>query len=708
MTSITSIDEETGLVYIIPLKTEKIDIISKLSNEIETNFYQSSKLFAKNIKLINDLRFESLNINSINKINLELITKLKKYYYIIKNLISEKFSNNTLNFNWNNINSGNWNFELENINYQIASYYTILALQEFKIDTEGIQKSGIYFQYAVGYIDLINNNNTLQLNSIKSLLFAQSQEIYLNKAKFDNMQISVLLKLSMQISDFYKDCNIENNIENNNENKIINDYYKIKNYYYKCYSFYLYSKLCEKKIKKIDQFVYLNECLKIFNELKLLDNNILYSIILQDFENLKLKIIENFELLKINNLSNLSNLPNFNQYKPLPRVKLVKSLIPKDESEFIILLNKSFNELIPLNKINEILQYQNQFKEFIENELIFPINEMNLKLKNILNDLKINFQNNDILLKLNEIPEEINLNRLKLLEIGNLNKINELIEIINKLKLNCRLKLDKIWKLLKDEIDDENSLASYYGYKIWNLGSINDDKIGCTILNTFKIYENYLNQSENNGDKLILNQIEELTPFLKIYNNEKILKDYIPESDYLNLNPEFKKNIDKINELSILINNLINERDLFLNKIKQKESNINILEIFKKNFKDENEIELSKILSNEIMKFNNEIEFILNSRLKQDELISNLNIKIQEFEIFKNKIKISNNRKESIKVLNLTYKGFFEIIGNLNQGKEFYQNLIENIEVKTIQFEEFLSKRYESKNELQRKLELNK
>ncbi|KAG0690517.1 pH-response regulator protein palA/rim20 [Pichia californica] len=584
MTSITSIDEETGLVYIIPLKTEKIDIISKLSNEIETNFYQSSKLFAKNIKLINDLRFESLNINSINKINLELITKLKKYYYIIKNLISEKFSNNTLNFNWNNINSGNWNFELENINYQIASYYTILALQEFKIDTEGIQKSGIYFQYAVGYIDLINNNNTLQLNSIKSLLFAQSQEIYLNKAKFDNMQISVLLKL----------------------------------------------------------------------------------------------------------------------------IKLVKSLIPKDESEFIILLNKSFNELIPLNKINEILQYQNQFKEFIENELIFPINEMNLKLKNILNDLKINFQNNDILLKLNEIPEEINLNRLKLLEIGNLNKINELIEIINKLKLNCRLKLDKIWKLLKDEIDDENSLASYYGYKIWNLGSINDDKIGCTILNTFKIYENYLNQSENNGDKLILNQIEELTPFLKIYNNEKILKDYIPESDYLNLNPEFKKNIDKINELSILINNLINERDLFLNKIKQKESNINILEIFKKNFKDENEIELSKILSNEIMKFNNEIEFILNSRLKQDELISNLNIKIQEFEVFKNKIKISNNRKESIKVLNLTYKGFFEIIGNLNQGKEFYQNLIENIEVKTIQFEEFLSKRYESKNELQRKLELNK
>lgn len=711
--SLTTIFEDNGLMLITPLSVDDINMKEILGGVIENTFHQSRKNFEQDLLLLNDLRSQSLyqTIN-FDSIDLETVTKLKKYYNELI-ILSDIFPEDTLQFQWAGRTFTSWKTEIILVGFQLASYYSILAIKESDKDEEGLKKAGIYFQYSAGYMDHIKtlSGNGIgifedEIEGVKFLMLAQSQEMYVNKAFSDNLPSSVLLKLSIQISDFY--AQIKSTVyELLHKEKLPIVYFNLKECYYKCLSYDLYATLCHNKKKYGDEISFLDESLKLLEEVGHFEIKDEYSKILQDIENLRMKIVNKIENLKYENtMLHLQPISSFHHLKQLPRATLVKCLLPKDA-----ILDrddtKIFLGLIPLDKVNMIMDYQSRFEEFIKLELIVPIEKLNDNIHEILAESKVDFEIKQLLSR-SELPSHIINYYNKLQEVGNLDKLETLVATIQEIKVKCRWKLDSVWRLLKEQVEEEGSLIQLYGHK-WKLGVIEDDKVGGMLVDTFRVYENYMKQSEN-GDKLILTQVDELYPFLKVYDDLKLLEEYIPDSDILTLNPSFRILIESIQTTELKLNNLKVERIEFLKTINARKSNVNLLNVYKNtkaNVGNEHlDDVLQELLTNEIMKFKNEIEYITQTRLQQEHIIVEFNNYNLEFTNSKKLLVVSAKRKEAMQVLESTYKGYFEVIGNLNQGKEFYQNLMDNIDVKTEQLNTFIMKRIETKRLLKDKLSM--
>lgn len=665
----TTIDVENGLMFINPLNIVKLNLVEILSSIIDSKFHQSSNLFYQDIKLINYLRNNSLiPPTEIYSIDLKLITSLRKYHYIYDELINLKFFSNN-------------NDEKLNIIYQLSSYYSILAIQESKLDIENLKKAAIYFQYSAGYLNSLDQNSS---NWISLLMLIQSQEIYLKIAIIDNLKFSVLLKLSNQISDYYSQIYKLNP----------NSYFNLKSIYFKLITYNLYSKICHNDKKLNDQLIYLHECNILINKFNHLLNNIdnKYSSLLQDFENLKIEILNN-----LNNYSsiNINDIILPQKIKKLPMILLAKPLLPNNK-EFQNTFEIFNNTLLPLNLVNEILEFQNRFNDFINLEIKIPVNLLNDKLNESLNIYNLKFEN-QIKTQLNlEIPENLLTFRNKLLQFNNIIGLEEKINVINSLKLNCRHKLNSIWDLLKNQIEFENENLISQWHE--NLNSIENDEKGGVLINTFKIYENYLVES-NKSDKLILTQFNDLKPFLTIYDDLNNLKDYLPDSNLFILNPSLESIITNMNQIKNSLTSLFQERVSFLEKVNKKSLKINFVDLYKdknsNNNNNDNENEISDIFKHEILKFDREIDYISKTKLNQEILIKKFNSFCDEFKNLNKNLKISPERANSINVLHLTFNGYFDILENLNQSHQFYQNLLDNLEVKSILLNEFLNKRNE-------------
>ncbi|GAV29920.1 hypothetical protein PMKS-003426 [Pichia membranifaciens] len=584
-----SLDRENGLLYLTPNITSSVNFGAILGDVIDNRFHQSSELFKQDIQLITDLRYESFP-SRIEDVNLEVITKLKKYCNSLTALISI-FPDDVVPFQWSKSIIKSLNVEKLYIVYQLASYYSILAVKESKRDEEGLKKSGIYFQYSAGCLGIVHQllyQTPLQsfplilkeVEALKTVMLAQSQEMYLQKAKLDQLKGSILLKLAIQL-----------------------------------------------------------------------------------YQN-----------------GSTSNL---------------------------------FIGLIPLQVVGQVCEYQSRFEDFINCEIVAPIEKLNQQIHELFISSNIETEINKLTSNC-ELPTLLIQSREKLMQLGNLEKIANSINNLQELKLKCRFKLDNVWQLLKDQTVEEESLAKYYGYDKWNLGVLEDDKVGAILINSFKIYENYMKQSEE-GDKLICTQIEELKPFLEIYNDEKLLKSYVPETDVLVLNPSLPPIIDSLREVSMLLQRLEGERVCFLKKVKKKGSRVRIIDQYRHRSSksrmenvsastDNLQNLLGDILKDEILKFNDELEYLGSTKITQDEFISKFSTCNIELINLKDRLKISAKRKEALHVLDSTYQGFFEVVGNLNQGKDFYQNLLDNVDVKMNQLDNFLGKRAESRRFLQEKL----
>lgn len=669
------LDSESGFLFIKSGETNDCRIHEQVANIINSNLKQNSKWYQRDLQLLNDLRTDSLTNTQV--INLEIITKLKKYVSLL-NKLNEILPPESLKFTWNNNESSSIDWEIEHCLLQLSSYYSKLSISYYNDSSvESLKRAGIYFQYSAGCLNLLSNCNTSCMN----LLLAQAQEIYYEKAILDNLKDSIISKLAIQIADYYYD-----DIQLNH----FDDYINLKAVYFKCVSYFRYSNISKDYKKYGNSIAYLEKCQQLLNDNTI--NNSQYCKILQNFENLKIKILNNLRILKYeNDMLYLNKIPKFKSLNELPRAILVKCLSPKE-----IELDSTFlSGLLPLHIINEIETYNLRFDEFIENEITTPANKFLDEIDNIV-------KNSNIIEKIkhlsdDELPTNIIEYRNELIKNGNIQNLNNLSNSLISLKFECKNKLNNVWKLLKDQLLLEESLAKTYGYDNWKLDIIDNDKSCSLLINSFKIYENYLKQGTENGDELIKVQINELIPFLKIFDNYNELVKYVPNSEYLKLNPNLNDCIQDIQLTLKDAKKFTDDIEKFLKNIRIKQEHFDLIKLYKSDKNVEN------LLKNEILKFETELKYIETFENRKVKLISEFDEKLLKFENLNNKLIISSNRLEALKVLTSTYNGYLEILENLNRGLEFYNNLNENLILKSNQLDQFLSKRNEIVNILREK-----
>ena len=630
-------DDESGMMYLRPLRTVKVDLVNVFKRIFEIELNQDIKPYLQTIQLLNDLRNELfIDMNDIWTINLSIIIKLKKYISLLNSLNNDKLPIDVINFQWDDKIDNSLQFEINSSIYQLGSYYSILTIIELR--NEDYKKSGIYSQYCIGCLSILNDKFTC----LMKLMLAQSQEIYLLQAQFDNFKNSILIKISMQISDYYNDC-------------IDNDYNYLKFTYFKLFSYILFANINFNKNNKSIGQMYILESRDIINQSNY-ENYSKFTKIIQDFESLKLKL--NIEMEMDSN----ALVKPFNTLPELPRVILVKSLIPNHLNDETI-----FDSLIPYTIVTQLIDCSKQFENFINEQLISPLEEISIEIDKLLKKEKIiqDSINND------QIPPIIVEQKSHILQNGGIEIINELYQNLTNLKSKCRLSLANTWTKINEH----------------DMKKIEKDPVGSMLINSFKIYENYIKQSED-GDELINTQVNELKPFLEIYNSEDSLKEYLPSSNVLEINPKFKEKYEHLINIIESLKQFKKNVDNTIIKVNDKAKKCDIFE----NYRNNRDIDLDELLKNLIFKFTKDVDTVTQFNEDKIEKYQQFENLFKDFNRNKENVKISNKRLESIKVLKSTFEGFNECLNNLNNGMEFYQNLIDNIIVKNDQLDNFLSK----------------
>lgn len=114
------------------------------------------------------------------------------------------------------ISQNNLKFELANVLYNLAALYSQLAVSVNRSTTEGLRSASNYISLAAGVISYLKTEiipelrttppddmdiNTLE--SLQSLLLAQGQEFFWQKAVMDGYKDASIAKLAARVSDLY-------------------------------------------------------------------------------------------------------------------------------------------------------------------------------------------------------------------------------------------------------------------------------------------------------------------------------------------------------------------------------------------------------------------------------------------------------------------------------------------------------------------------
>ena len=115
------------------------------------------------------------------------------------------------------VTQNNLQFEWANVLYNLASLYSKLGATSPRNTTEGIKIANNHFQRAAGVIKYLKDEvipelrsappedmDQFSLEALESLMLAQAQECFWQKAVVDGNRDAVIARIAEQVSEYYK------------------------------------------------------------------------------------------------------------------------------------------------------------------------------------------------------------------------------------------------------------------------------------------------------------------------------------------------------------------------------------------------------------------------------------------------------------------------------------------------------------------------
>ena len=564
---------------------DRIDMITESQKLLDDNFSlinNNINIFISEAKQI----FRKIKILRVKKIT-ETINNNNNYLGQINNIINnnKEFSDN----NESHINNYNRN---DNIN--ISKNYLFKSIDNENDITRKVLSSNLSPK---NKLSLSRDNNDYN-KSIENIEFLVNK-IKANELKKKNNNNMLIFPNNINQNIF--NCTITSREFNNLHNNRNIDYF---------------SGINNRTIKN-------NKPQKIIKYQKFSRNN-------SKFEN------KNIKVKKINRSSSIPEMQNKNRRnisisspQNYSQNKGIHNSLPKQYSENYI-VNKHYN--INNSKINN------------SNDKVNILLLCN-KVKEFLNDLNNNYQNNNFIEKKYELNSLVN-NLLK--------KEKEKIEV----NINNNLEKGKNNNILKSNNKIQNN---------------NDDNL--KLIKYLKDKINQLEKSINEKNKLLedINKKKDINP---INNNEKIITE--KNNKILELNNNIKKLKKENNELKNNIINLKNINNQGAEKLKEvilsKDNEIEELKSKISSLESEKEL-LNKKNENEL---NNQIDYLKQENNKNEQTINELTKSLKEYEENKNKEKEEN---KLLKEENISLKNKIEDFKNsLIDKKRKIQELTDELE----------------------------
>lgn len=722
-----------NLLCIPVKKSDHVNLEDVIRQVISDDFLQSPSSFTSALHIINELRgYLTQPVPTI-----ETISALSRYYVQLTAL-QLKLPEKSIEFCWyspefddsnsdENSHAGrpyitkSFLFERASILYVIGSLYCQMAIEQNSYTGSGLKKAGIYFQYAAGCfqhmdeLELSKKIDSVPLDmtsnflcSLTYLMLASAQEMCWLKAVTEGLKDRVVSKLSMQTHVYYASAYayMRHSVG------IPSDwtgFCQFKSIHFEAASFYRLATHYLQQEKYGEAICRLQKCMDLVSQAQKIriDND----QAAQDLANLAKVAGEDLrKYQRENDLIYLQEIPDIGSIEAPQSANLVKPLITTELAHPLDAFTPEygkplFEDLIPYN----VIQYAAGFKErcinYVDSNFKQPLIELNRKIDtySVESDLKAQV---DAVMRPQSVPSSIHDYQRSIKEIGGISKLDNIVNDLQSLKLKARFELDSNWKLINRSCENDDSARALYGAKRWTLRPLKEE--ASDLVGSFVQFETYLKDSEN-GDQTIYSQIQQLRPFLEVFEDDESLEQFIPKADVIVLNPKLQKLISEAQKQSTELSELKSERKTFLSSISNEVDNLDMIpkvmakykELSRKEGVTLDEKSFESVSEEAIGNFSEKLDFVMKSTQKQNLLIAKMKKLNLEFIEAKHNLKIPSDREQALSVLGKTYHGYCEVIGNIKQGLAFYNDFLTSLQVKHDELENYLDERRQASAKLE-------
>ncbi|SMN20544.1 similar to Saccharomyces cerevisiae YOR275C RIM20 Protein involved in proteolytic activation of Rim101p in response to alkaline pH [Maudiozyma saulgeensis] len=660
----------------IPFKrTLQFHLDDKLSELIDSTFYQTSDTFRDDLKEISKLRDE---ISTSTEISVSQLALLYKYYFVVIQL-QKKFPENQVLFAWCQTISTKSNikekkslkWERSNIIYNLASMYSLLA-REIDISLDNLNTKYKYYQIAATLFHHISKQgqdvasvDKYTADTLGNLMLAQGMECFWLKAtKKENIKDSMVSKLSSQVSVFYEQTLLSANKSPLVTSQWIN-HIKEKIKYFQAVTYYRMSLVLQESQKWGKMVKTLTQCVE------LLSNCNLESA--QQFFEIARVLLK--ETTKDNDFIYLQVVPESvpAMVKPVNMIELLdfEKLMTEGTQKWHNI--QYFKNLLPLELIDTCNAYSERQAQYVQERIIHPIETMNEQLE----DKRVNTENSR-----KSTVEPIEMINITNLEVS----LNNLISLSD--SIDSKLLLVK--NILEDEAETDATLRATHGSLRWILPISNE--VNGELHSKLNKLQEYLAQGHKTDGETrdVLNMIDRV--LLTSSEKDYLGKSYGKESK----DPLMKE-----------INDIESSRQLFLIKTREKMTTntvlLKMIEAFRANGEIVDQRQLETQFQEHLTIFQNDLVRVIQEEKINEQLFEQL----EDYST-------NSNKGDSIKRLtpkDLYIEDFNHSMGllkqvrkSVNNGSQFYKDLVMSTNALLAETEQFNEDRKSAKRTLDAQL----
>ncbi|KAG5417547.1 RIM20 [Candida metapsilosis] len=727
----------------IPFKQSKpLDLDNELSGIISARFFQPASSFKSDIEYITSLRNEITTISNNNNTSLTAASKaetmkyLETFYQYISSLssIEEKFPQDCIEFAWfitiynspiGPIRLRSLKYERLCIIFQVGVVYSHLALSESRSTVEGLRNSCQYFQNAAGcfanilgvilnepYIETSGDLRHQTVSCLRDLMLAQAQETIWQKARNSgSTKDSVIARLSFQTSEYYASA-----LKFAKQSDFIRlewvNHISVKRYHFLAAAHYRSSIVALNSFQYGEQVAHLRVASEAIGE-ALKHKKYVNQYVVEDASGLAETIRSTYKVAeKDNDLIYLKVVPSDNELKPINGVSMVKA---NDSVLSDNVYRKAlFKDLLPYVVVHSAQAFKERTVEHIRLNFYEPIQSSNYSIGKFLNERNLP-ASIDALQQPENLPETVIKHSREIINSGGLQVIESSLSEIHRLRNECNnLVYECQNRMDLDRREVKMIREKQGGHEIRRRIS---DETTEKITTKIHYMREYLEEARK-GDDVVLNRYNEIKNVLEVYmGGFQSLNKFVPNSNYIKLDRKMADFVSDLRNHIDQLQMLESERQRFLRKLDVKIKNDDILtklvNVYKKNEKvmyDEhghfNSAKFELAYEDHLKSFSTDLSFLESTKSNQQDLEREIDALNNEFihEYTTNVTSTQRNRQDALQTLDTTFVKYNEILTNLAEGSNFYNDFITKGTPVLHECEDYLNQRRLESREIESQL----
>lgn len=603
-----------------------------------------------------------------------------------------------------------------NVAYNIASLYSEVAYKQQLDNVDGIKRAYNYFQKAAGAFKYIHDELLPQMDqpppldldaatieTLQYICLAQAQEAFWVKAKLDNLKNTLVSRLAIQVSEFYAQA-----LDYAGRSTAIRTewihHLTCKRYHFKAAAHYRASLDCLDKGKYGEEVGHLRIALEA-SKTALANSKYVSPSVIADANELNNRVKTDLAgAEKDNDLIYLQSVPTSASLPPIPASSMVKAATPDvflDPLQFLQNVNSKplFNDILPYTIYEASNAYSEKINEYVQRNIISKIEELTVNMHASLQQLNLP-GSLEAVEKPMGVPQSLLLHSDEIRTKGGVNLLRGTINDIQKLYRESVHLLEEGKQILVYEENEDTMMRNRQGTARWTRAP--SKQAGSDLWASLSNFENYLKSSEA-SDRMVRDKFHKIERYLEIMcEGRHKLETYIPNSTVVNVDPYLEYSIQELREALLKTRGIEYQRQKYINNLMYTVANIGtlpeIISEYQNNIKGKHgHVDASRfesVYTKHVTALQREHTGWLEEQTQeQEQLLAKITELNQQFLEIRDNDEGSIERENSIQNLEVAYFKFAEIVQNLDEGRKFYNSLMEQLVLFVDQCKEFVYQR---------------